>query len=300
MLCDHSLNRRKFLLAAAASTAALSTLRHASAAPAQRKYEICAFQKYLQSLTYEQLAERIANLGFDGIEATVRNGGHVLPERVEDDLPKMVEALHSHGLKISVMASSINRIDQPHAEKVLRTAASLGVKCYRMAYFKYDLKRPVQEQIEQFRPAFEDLAGLNSELGIQAVYQNHAGARNFGCAIWDAYQIIEDYPVEQLGIAFDIRHATVEGGTAWPLHFQLVRPHLGAVFVKDFFWEKGGVKNVPLGEGQVDRKFFSMLRESDFAGPISLHVEYDTKANLEEHVAFLKKDLETLRSWLAS
>ena len=46
-------------------------------------------------------AETIKELGFDGIEATVRKKGHVLPERVEDDLPRLVEALQKHDLEVT-------------------------------------------------------------------------------------------------------------------------------------------------------------------------------------------------------
>ena len=38
-------------------------------------------------------AELVAEVGWDGIECPVRSKGQVEPERVEEDLPKMVEAL---------------------------------------------------------------------------------------------------------------------------------------------------------------------------------------------------------------
>jgi len=262
--------------------------------------KICAFIKFLQSLSYEQLAETIAELGFDGIEATVRDRGQVLPERVEEDLPKLVEALKKHNLEINVMASSVNSVDQPHTEKVLRTAAALGVKRYRMTYYRYDLNRPVPEQLAEFRPMVRDLAAMNRELGISAVYQNHAGARNVGATLWDLHSLIKDVPVEEIGVAFDIRHATVEAGLSWPVLFNLARPHLGAVYVKDFRWNGRKPENAPLGQGQVDPKFISILKQSKFLGPISLHVEYLQRAGVEPNVVALKDDLATLRSWLAA
>jgi sugar phosphate isomerase/epimerase len=269
-------------------------------APERQGNKICAFIKFLQSLSYEQLAETIAKLGFDGIEATVRDRGHVLPERVEEDLPKLVEALRKHNLEITVMASSVNSVDQPHTEKVLRTAASLGVKRYRMAYYRYDLNRPVFEQLDEIRPVLKELVALNRELGISAVYQNHAGARYVGATLWDLYHLIKDYPVEDVGVAFDIRHATASAGVAWPVVFNLMRPHFGAVYVKDFRWSERKMENVPLGEGVVDEKFFSQLKRSQYSGPISLHVEYLQQAGLEPNVAGLKNDLATLRARLAA
>jgi sugar phosphate isomerase/epimerase len=289
----YELSRRTFLAgAAAASGLAIAGTTHAAdSAPTSK---VCAFVKFVQSLSYNELAERIAGIGFDGIEATIRDKG-----QVPDELPKLVEALKKHGLDINVMASSVNRADQPHTESVLKTAASLGIKRYRMEYYRYDLKRPVAEQLVELRPVVKDLAALNRELGIAAVYQNHSGAYAVGATIWDLHELFRDYSTDEFGIAFDIRHATVEAGLSWPVLFNVATPHLGAVYVKDFVWEGAKPENVPLGAGRVDKSFFTQVRKANFAGPISLHVEYLPEAGVAENLAAMKNDLATLKSWLA-
>ena len=300
----YQLHRRSFLSRAAAAGAALGAhsvfAGDLFAAEPQRKSDnkICAFVKFLQTLSYEELAERIAEMGFDGIEATVRNGGHVLPERVEEDLPKLVAALKKHDLEITVMASSVARVDEPHSEKVLRTASALGVKRYRHAGYRYDLKRPVVDQLAELKPVVKELVALGDELGMSCVYQNHSGERYVGAGLWDLHQLIKGYKPQQIGVAFDIRHATVEGGLSWPVMFNLMRPHFGAVFVKDFVWDGKKPKNVPLGEGRVDERFFAMLRQSQYEGPISLHIEYLHNDGVEKNVAALRTDLQKLRGLL--
>ena len=88
-------------------------------------------------------------MGFDGIEGAVRPGGHVIPETVADELPKLVEALEAKSLKFTVMTTSINEVsDEQATEKILRTAAAHGVKRFRMGYYKYDLKKPVRAQLD--------------------------------------------------------------------------------------------------------------------------------------------------------
>lgn len=296
-----SLPRRTFLKGAGLAGLLLpgSSRGLQSAQPTKGARKICAFIKFIQELPYKQLAETVAELGFDGIEATVRDGGHVLPERVEEDLPKLAEALKSVGLEISVMASSVNSLAQPHTRKVLKTAAALGVKRYRLAYYRYNGKKPILEQLNALKPVLKDLTQFHRELGLQGVYQNHAGASSVGAPVWDLQRLMADHPVKDLAIAFDIRHATVEGGLAWPLHFQLAQPHLGAVYVKDFTWDTNRKPvNVPLGTGHVDPRFFSLLKQSSFSGPISLHVEYLPKAGVAANITALKNDLATLRKLL--
>ncbi|MBI3463640.1 MAG: TIM barrel protein [Planctomycetes bacterium] len=184
----HNLNRRDFIsLALAAGSTALVQPSAVLAAERPGKHEICAFIKFLQSLSHDQLADTISEMGFDGIEATVRAKGYVLPERVEDELPKLVDALKKRNLQITVMTTDVNRVDQPLTPKVLKTAAALGVKRYRMGAYRYDLDRPVEAQLAELKPMLADLAALNRELGLTGVYQNHSGATNVGAPVWDIY-----------------------------------------------------------------------------------------------------------------
>ena len=50
---------------------------------ADTRLKIHIFSKHLQFLNYEDMANAAAEMGFDGIDLTVRPNGHVLPEQVE-------------------------------------------------------------------------------------------------------------------------------------------------------------------------------------------------------------------------
>jgi sugar phosphate isomerase/epimerase len=264
--------------------------------------EICCFEKPLQWMDYQRLADTLAEAGYDGVEATVRPGGHIEPERVEDELPKMVHAMKQCGLKIHVMASSIDEADHPLTEKVLRTAAGLGVQRYRLKGLKYDLNKPVIDQVKQFATRLKELAAINAQIGIQGVYQNHSGSSHFGAPVWDLHQALQGIDPKHLGVAFDIRHASAEGGYCWPVQVNLMRPHFGIVYVKDYVWNGAQAENVPLGEGRVDLKFFDLLKRSAYRGPISLHVEYhhaqETIKNPKPAIEAIRRDLQTLRAQL--
>jgi sugar phosphate isomerase/epimerase len=205
-------------------------------------------------------------------------------------------------LEITILTSGISSVNEPHTEKVLRTAARLGIQRYRMLWWRYDMKKPIWPQVEALRPVLKDLVALNREVGISGLYQNHAGANMVGASLWDIYELIKSHAPKEIGLAYDIRHAQVEAGLAWPAQFQLVQSHVTAVCVKDFDWNNGGVKSVPLGDGRVDKKIVSLLKEAKFMGPMSVHVEYfpgssrDKKAIAEA----LRKDFEMLRAWLKS
>ena len=296
------MNRRSFLAhSGAAFAGALAT--SAAAAPAARN-EFCFFTKHLQGLPFDQIADIAAAMGVNGVEAPIRPKGHIEPERVEDELPKFVGELKKRGLNLTILTSGINEVsDEQRTEAVLRTAASLGVKRFRMLYYKYDLDQPIWPQLQAVRPKIKDLVQLCSEIGIQPLFQNHSGKTYFGAPVWDIYSIMREYPPEQFAFAFDILHATAEGGLSWPLEAALVREHLGAVYFKDFAWEGKKHATCPLGEGQVDQAFARALVKQGYQGPISLHVEYlkgdpNDAATLKSFIAAQDRDFKTLKTWL--
>jgi sugar phosphate isomerase/epimerase len=260
---------------------------------------IFTFEKPLLFLNNTELAETMATLGFAGIEAAVRKGGRVLPKNVETDLPRFQEDLRKRGVEIGIIATDINTGDEPYDELVLRTAAKLGIRRYRMMFYPYDVSKPILPQLDAFAAKLPALVELNRQLGMTAIYQIHSGSDRVGACVWDIYGLIKGFDPKAIGIGFDIHHAMIEGGLSWPIQFKLVESHLAAVYVKDFVWEKGAVKDVPLGRGQVSRKFFQLLRQTAFTGPICLHVEYlEGKENERAIKDALAQDLATLRTLL--
>ncbi len=55
----------------------------------------------------------IAESGFRAVDLTVRPDGHVLPERVEDDLPRAVETLRRSGLTVPMITTAITDANDP-------------------------------------------------------------------------------------------------------------------------------------------------------------------------------------------
>ena len=93
------MSRRNFLSLCAAGTVgmACSGLTPSVFAGNYPKCKVSVFSKHLQWLDYEAMAELAAEIGFDGVDLTVRPKGHVLPERVDRDLPRAVDAVRKAG-----------------------------------------------------------------------------------------------------------------------------------------------------------------------------------------------------------
>ncbi|MEM7011049.1 MAG: sugar phosphate isomerase/epimerase family protein [Verrucomicrobiota bacterium] len=301
------ISRRGFLQtsASAAAGVAVAAQTNAQSAAADAAHEICVFNKPLQHISYEEQAKLIADMGFAGIEGTVRKGGHVEPEKVEEDLPKQIAALNANGIEMTLMTTDITEADSEIHQRVLKTASKLGVKRFRMGSIKYTYDRPIPEQLTEIKAQFQSLIEFCKPLGIRPLHQNHAGAKWFGAAIWDAYEVLKDVDPKDAGVCFDIRHATVEGGQSWPTEFHLIHDWIDVVYCKDFAWEKGNdrPKNVPLGTGQVNYPaFMKTLKQSGWTGPISLHMEYKNHRDPKLHpesVEAIRNDMKALQKLLA-
>ncbi len=281
-------------------------------------FKISIFSKHLQWLNYKDMAAFVAELGFDGVDLTVRPQGHVLPERVEEDLPKAVEAIEKAGKKVFMLTTAINNADDPVSEKILKTASSLGIHHYRMGYGYYDKKRSVEESIRIVNGNLDKLAKLNEKYKISGEYQNHSGDYGtgiyFGGPVWDLIAALKRINSPFLGSQYDIYHATVEGANAWPVALELISPYIRSIDIKDFFWSKKAGKwsseTVPLGEGAVDfKRYFGMVKQLNISCPVSVHYEYPIGGaengaekitmKRDEIFSIMKKDLVTLKSYLS-
>lgn len=280
-------------------------------------FRISIFSKHLQWLDYKGMAKAIREMGFDGVDLTVRPEGHVLPERVEEDLPKAVEAVRSEGKKVYMLTTSIVNADDPVSEKILKTASSLGIRHYRMGYGHYDENKSVEDNLNINQARLAKLAKLNEKYSISGEYQNHSGVAKqgiyFGAAIWDIASVLKNINSQWVGSQYDIYHSIIEGANTWPVGLKLISPYIRSIDIKDFYWMKKEGKwiseTVPLGEGMVDfTKYFSLLKQMGISVPVSLHYEYHLGGaengafkltmKREDVLSAMSKDLLKLKNYL--
>ena len=283
-------NRREFIRNSLLMTAGLTTASNlgAKANPLSLyewpsisepdAYKISIFSKHLQWLNYAEMAQVAAQIGFDGVDITVRPSGHVLPERVAEDLPKAVDAVKKAGMNVYMITTAITDADEPTAETILKTASALGIKHYRMGWLNYNTQKNIEDSLKDIEVKLAKLADLNKKYSISGEYQNHSG-EYFGAPIWDLYTVLNRINSPWIGSQYDILHATVEGANAWPIGLKLIKPYIKSIDIKDFQWTKKDGKwiseIVPLGEGFIDFKnYLNSLKLYGVNVPVSMHYEY--------------------------
>ena len=310
----NSISRRD-LLQAASLLVIPSVAPLAVSAATRSPLKLSVFSKHLQFVKDEELATCASEIGVDGVDLTVRPGGHIEPANIAKDLPRLVEILHRKGLETPMVTTSIDAAT-PEAESILKTCAQLGIRYYRFGGLKYNDATPPQQQLAALKPRMRALAELNQKHGVCGIYHTHSGAGQLGASIWDLHILFEGLPTSAIGINYDIGHATIEGGLGgWMATTKLAGAGgMRGLAVKDFVWAKGAkgwdAKWVPLGEGMVKfPQFFAMLGKTDFHGPVQIHYEYPLggadkgatqltmdRANI---LGAMKNDVVKLRRWMA-
>jgi len=291
------MHRRRFLTATALSVAA-----PAFAQPNHKPGPLCFFSKHLAALSPREMARRLKAIGYQGIELTVRPGGHVLPDKVATDLPKAIEEIRAEGLDVPIIACAFTAAGDPTARPILTTAAKLGVKLCRPGWYSY-AGGDVRKELKQ---AAKDLAGLTEiarRAGVALAYQNHVG--NVGAAVWDLDALIGPLDARWAGVYYDVRHAVAEGTAgSWKPALQLAASRVKVFSVKDFYWErspKGGfaVVDCALGQGMADvRAPLQVLSRAGFRGPITVFNEYE-HGTPDKVVAAAARDLKFLEARIA-
>ena len=98
-----AVTRRDFLNASALAAGAVAFGAQPARAASDQRFPIIGFTKPFQKLSYDETAEVAAQVGWEGIELPLRAKGHIEPERVEEELPKMHDALKKRGLFIGLI-----------------------------------------------------------------------------------------------------------------------------------------------------------------------------------------------------
>ena len=267
---------------------------------------LCLFSKHLPTMDPKRMAQAVKKLGFGGIDLTVRPGGHVLPERAAEELPKAFEAIRVEGLSVPMITTGLTTASDPTAKPILATAGKLGIPYFKPGYYKYSFAN-VRDELQRAMSDFRSLTEVSKQHNVQCGFHNHEGY--IGAQHWDVAQTIDTLDPKWIGYYFDIRHAVAEGGVAgWKIALNMAAPRIKMIAVKDSYWEKSSngwrQVNCPLGDGMVDWKaYFKALRQANFHGPISLHLEYEipgaTKAAQEENtLAAAQRDFEFLKAQL--
>ena len=270
------------------------------------------FTDNLSDLSFEEVCREIKKVDFEGVDLTLRPGGHVLPENAEMGLSAARTIADRFGVTIPMASTAITDVDSPHAEDIVASCAHYGIRWIKLGYWRYEPFGTIQKQLDEARKKLTRLVRLTKKYKVMPCVHVHSGdiLANGGAVL---YLLLKDFSPDDVGAYVDPMHMTVEGGSyGWEMGLDLLIPWVALVGIKNFRWQQGkrneqgqmefNTQYVPLADGQANlSRFMQRLREIKYDGVVSLHSEYKGRSsfrvlNSQELLAQSAKDLQFLKS----
>lgn len=241
---------------------------------------LCLFSGCVQQLEYSDFPPIIKQLGFDGIDLTVRPGGHVEPRLSNVDMVRAIEEVRGHQMELPVITTALTSPYDPTVLPVIAIAGHTQVPLFIPGFFRPDGLN--------YRRDIGGLISIGMRYGMAIALHNHT-SENAGEAKWDAVDTVATYDPKWAGLYFDPIHH----GEKWEAELQRHLPRLRAVALKDFKMVEQQAKPCPMGQGLVDwDRFFKILADAKFYGPLSLRLEYkfnDALGSIRKDGDFVRK-----------
>ena len=251
--------------------------------------EIVLNSKLFSGLSVEQLGEKAAELGFDGIDLNIRPGHPVNPDNVTKTLPEAIFHWASHGLSCPLATAPTSMIDPqaPEVERIYSACAEAGVPRLKIGFYRFAEGEDYWEVLDAARASLEAFAKFSEKYGVQTCYQIHSG-RCLGSNCAGLMHLIRDFPPEHVGAYPDIGHLALDGEYL-PIGLAMIRDYLSIVGIKDPYYAPQPIGNSPAfqpkftiaGQGCVDWPLcFETFKSIDFDGPLTVHTEYDLERSM--------------------
>jgi sugar phosphate isomerase/epimerase len=247
--------------------------------------KFATFTKSFQDWPIPVVCHRFREIGLDGLDLTVRRGGHIEPGNVREELPLAVKAAQEAGVEILLITTDITE-PTPEAEATLATASGLGITHFKLGYYRYQTFGTLQKQLDDARKRIAAVVKLAKKHSILPCVHIHSGTflPSHGTQLYD---LIRDLPPAEVGAYVDMLHMALEGGSdGWRQGLDLLTPWLALVAVKNFVWQPGerdqlgklrwNWRVAPVADGiSPIPEFMAILKQAKFDGTFSLHSEYE-------------------------
>jgi len=229
------MHRREFVRLTGGALLAAGTRGFDLPLSAQSPFKVDIYSRHLQWLrTADEVAGGAVEMGYDGVNVTVRPyPGHVDPDNVAKELPAFVSTLRKRGLLVRSITTNIADADAT-AERIVSAASALGITHYWWGTYRYDLAKPILEQLEALKPRVAKIAALSEKYKMTAAYHTYSMPATVGSVMWDLLALLRDHDPKFVGFHYDTGHESHHINGLWEVNLRAAGPYIAALAVKDY------------------------------------------------------------------
>lgn len=184
--------------------------------------------------TPAEIAARVANAGFDGIEWRIHPDYHVAPRDALDRADELRDVSLAHGLRVPCLAAYLDWKEVDAIDLLARAAARMGCPRIRLAGFVYDESRSYQQVYDEALETIAKVVPALDSAGVTAVIETHFGTIH--ASAQGAHQIVRHFDPKHVAVIMDGSNLCVEGRENWKLQIEVLGPYLQHVHVRNTRW----------------------------------------------------------------
>src|SRR5687768_3697047 len=152
----------------------LSSISSAAFAAVPTPMQFVLFTDNLADLSVRAACRAAKGAGFDGLDLTLRAGGHVDPAKAQAGLAEAHAIADEEHVTIAMVSTAITDVDSPHAEAVV-SAAHHRIRNFKLGYWRYEGFGNLTKQLNDARRKLERLVQLCTRYGIRPCVHIHSG-----------------------------------------------------------------------------------------------------------------------------
>ena len=199
----------------------------------------------------EELAQRLAAAGYDGVEWRVQKALTQAPDPIpprdlwywaynratlevddiEREAARAAQICRTNGLEMLSLASYLTPGEFEKIERVLQAAKATGTRMIRLFPYSYREGEPYVERFNQARSQMRTVCELAKGYGVEVNLEIHMDTIIPSASA--AYRLVEGLDPDWVGFVYDAGNMTREGYERYSLGLQLLGPYVHHVHIKD-------------------------------------------------------------------
>ena len=212
-------------------------------------------------------------LGIKYFEPRGINGTNV-SDLTLDEAKALKEKMNEYGIEVSSIGSPIGKIQitddfEEHKKKLIHTievAKILGSKYIRVFSFFIPDEKYAEYKDEVLR-RMKEMTDIAEKMDIMLLHENEKGI--YGDVADRCKEIFDFVNSPNLRGVFDMANFVQCGETTYPYAFNLLRPHIEYMHIKDALYSDGSVVPPGYGDGKV-KEIIAELKASGYDGFYSM------------------------------
>lgn len=195
------------------------------------------FSGVLPELSAEQVVERLARHGYDGVEWRIDDAYHFRAATIDRDAPRIKALCDAAGLRVAGLTSHLRPDQEDGIRRLIAAAQTLDCPRFRIFSARYDPAAGYWALHADTLEKLHDVERILAGTGVKALLEIHFGT--IVCSPSLTYELVRHCDPALIGVILDPANMVIEGSMDLRMGLDILKDYVDLVHVKNVRWELG-------------------------------------------------------------